>query len=708
MSYELSPKLVNIGFSPNDGQGDNLRAAFTKINETFAAIYSRDAVGSNVSITGNKITALNTGGNLVLEPNGNGVISVSNKRIADVALPSSNTDAANKQYVDSAVQTITSIIGGVGALEDILSPATTTSNGYMTPVYVQKLMGIEEGATADMTASEILVSLKTVDGLGSGLDAELLGGKPYSDYATQTDLQNEGNLRTLGDQNSINTAKIYTNDTVGNLVGTAPSTLNTLWKIAAAIGNNATYSTTVSNALDSKLSKSSNLGDLGNVVIAKTNLGLSTVASTGSYTDLTNKPVNVSAFTNDTGFVTVAGARGAIGQGTGIVYNKTTGIISADTAVMATKQYVDNSITGVTAGVSSVNGINGVVTLTTDNINEGAINLYYTPNRVRSALSFAAGSGAYNNTTGLITIPTDTNQLTNTANFLKPFTLTLNGDLTGNVSVDNTSAALTITARVAANSVALGTDTTGNYVANVAQGNGVTVTGTAGEGATFTVGHAATSTQANVEATSNTFVSGVTFDAFGHVTGVVTGSPTDTLESVTLRGAVTSSALTVNNTTASTSTTTGAIKVVGGVGIGGNIYVGGIMNGTATSARYADLAEVYTSDAEYAPGTVLVFGGEYEVTISTKSHDSAVAGIVSTDPAYLMNSMSQGVPVALSGKVPCRVQGPVKKGDVLVTSYIPGVATKLVQFVPGCVVGKAMENITTYDIETINVAVGRF
>jgi len=94
----------------------------------------------------------------------------------------------------------------------------------------------------------------------------------------------------------------------------------------------------------------------------------------------------------------------------------------------------------------------------------------------------------------------------------------------------------------------------------------------------------------------------------------------------------------------------------------------------ATSAQYADLAENYTTDADYAPGTVVVFGGEQEITTTNQVADERVAGVISTNPAYLMNSGNPGLPVALRGKVPVQVVGPVNKGDSLVTSSTPGVA----------------------------------
>jgi len=131
----------------------------------------------------------------------------------------------------------------------------------------------------------------------------------------------------------------------------------------------------------------------------------------------------------------------------------------------------------------------------------------------------------------------------------------------------------------------------------------------------------------------------------------------------------------------------------------------------ATSAQYADLAEMYVSDADYAPGTVVEFGGDKEITITKQGHSTAVAGIISTNPSYLMNSTQAGehvLPVALTGRVPCRVQGPVRKGDVLVSSSTPGVAQRIgMNWQPGCIIGKSMENIATSDIQTIEVAVGR-
>ena len=130
----------------------------------------------------------------------------------------------------------------------------------------------------------------------------------------------------------------------------------------------------------------------------------------------------------------------------------------------------------------------------------------------------------------------------------------------------------------------------------------------------------------------------------------------------------------------------------------------------STSAQYADLAEIYTSDDVYAPGTVVCFGGTHEITISSTPHNTAVAGVVSENPSYLMNTSSDGIPVALTGKVKCKVQGPVEKGSLLTTSSIPGVAERVndALYRPGCVLGKSLETIKDTSVQQINIAVGRF
>jgi hypothetical protein len=135
--------------------------------------------------------------------------------------------------------------------------------------------------------------------------------------------------------------------------------------------------------------------------------------------------------------------------------------------------------------------------------------------------------------------------------------------------------------------------------------------------------------------------------------------------------------------------------------------------GIATSAEYADLAEMYSSDADYEPGTIVKIGGEAEVTQTTEAFDPEVFGIVSTNPAYLMNSGTDGVAVALEGRVPCKVIGPVTKGQRLVSSEEPGVARAVSDYERQealdwyRIVGRALADKTTEGVGLVEVVVGR-
>ena len=141
-----------------------------------------------------------------------------------------------------------------------------------------------------------------------------------------------------------------------------------------------------------------------------------------------------------------------------------------------------------------------------------------------------------------------------------------------------------------------------------------------------------------------------------------------------------------------------------------NVDNSGVYNGTASSARFADLAENYLADASYDEGTVLIIGGTHEVTISNESHCSSVIGVVSTKPAYLMNSELKGdhvVTVALQGRVPVKVTGKIKKGDIIVASDVEGHGCSLNRslYMPGCIIGKSLEDFDG-DTGIIEVVVG--
>lgn len=132
-----------------------------------------------------------------------------------------------------------------------------------------------------------------------------------------------------------------------------------------------------------------------------------------------------------------------------------------------------------------------------------------------------------------------------------------------------------------------------------------------------------------------------------------------------------------------------------------------LTSGSRLQSTYADLAEYYCSDALYPAGTVVDFGGEYEVTLSI-NESNRIAGVVSGNPAYVMNGMIEcmyPITVALQGRVPCKVKGKVKKGDMMVSAG-NGYAKSSFDPKLGTVIGKALAN---FDGEEgiIEVVVGR-
>ncbi len=193
------------------------------------------------------------------------------------------------------------------------------------------------------------------------------------------------------------------------------------------------------------------------------------------------------------------------------------------------------------------------------------------------------------------------------------------------------------------------------------------------------------------------------------VTGNVTGGNVTTAGVVSATGNITGGNLITAGLVSLSSITKTGSNGVGNIGAAASTF--NTVFAKATSAQYADVAERYQADADYAPGTVLIIGGAQEVTASTHSHDTAVAGVVSENPSYLMNSALDtvnSVAVALLGRVPCQVVGPIDRGDLLTTSAVPGTAGRLdpAKYLPGCVIGKALQNYHSEQPGTIEIAVG--
>ena len=152
-----------------------------------------------------------------------------------------------------------------------------------------------------------------------------------------------------------------------------------------------------------------------------------------------------------------------------------------------------------------------------------------------------------------------------------------------------------------------------------------------------------------------------------------------------LSGGGSSGAVTITSNATSANTASAIVARDGS----GN-FSAGVITATATNARYADLAEKYLADGDVEAGDVVCFGGEKEITHCNIPSFHGVAGVVSTDPAYLMNAESEGVAVALTGRVPCKVSGPVSPGDLMVSSSLSGHAMSDNNAQAGRIIGKAI------------------
>jgi hypothetical protein len=263
----------------------------------------------------------------------------------------------------------------------------------------------------------------------------------------------------------------------------------------------------------------------------------------------------------------------------------------------------------------------------------------------------------------------------------------LPGSSSGTVTLQATATAGTTTITLPGTTgTVITTGDTGTVTNTMLANSSVTVGSTA-----ISLGASATTLAGLTSVTSTTFVGALTGTAT-NATNVALADAANTAASFYIPFA---SAATGNN----------ALKTDAGITYNPSTNT---LTTIASSAQYADLAEKYVADAEYAPGTVLAFGGDKEVTVSSANGDRKVIGVVTTNPAYLMNDglVSEFVAaIALQGRVPCKVTGNVAKGDMMVSN---GDGTARAEADPkvGSVIGKALENFVG-TTGTIEVLVGK-
>lgn len=341
---------------------------------------------------------------------------------------------------------------------------------------------------------------------------------------------------------------------------------------------------------------------------------------------------------------------------TGII-NSTAGIV---TQANLTASNINTTGTTINSGINTVGNIvaaNITVTQTNGNL-QGTVLTAAQPNITSIGASglTVGGNTAVNNTLYGRGIYDNNNRVLSTSSG------------SGNLSISGAAVTLPATGPGA---ITVGSATSVPVITTDAYGRFASLTSAS---ISTTLGIAGTSGTGNVALLSQSLTVAGGTDISTTASGqTITVNSTSTLATVTGRGASTTTALTLANITVGNITPAGNVTQ----NIGSSSSWFNSIYGTAVHAQYADLAENYLADVEYEPGTVVIFGGEAEITTTSVFADTRVAGAISTDPAYLMNGACGGLPLALRGRIPLKLIGPVEKGDLLVTSTTPGYAVSV-------------------------------
>ena len=621
----MAKQTINIGTAVNDGTGDPLRTAFDKINDNFDEVYLAGLIGGNLAVDGNTFKSTNTNGNITLDPDGSGLVTINSDLIIAGSV---RGDSSSVIQIESDVEIL-----GDHEVTGTLTVGTVTGN-LIPSANVTYDLGNSSNRWNDLYLSGTTISLGSItlkDQSGSLAIFAADGTTPASIV-----------LDSVADDSIVNGTSNVAVASNGNVTITIAGSTEATFHSGGMIINDAVSVTGNVSGGNVSGTRGAFTDVAGTLETASqpnvTSVGtLSTLTVTGDITSASGQFIgDGSALTGITASATAAGADTqvqfndggtATGGDAGFTYNKTTDAVTVVGNINGGNLVTGGSLslggTVVTATAAELNKLDGVTATTTE-------------------LNYVSGVSS--------AIQTQLNAKAPTAS----------PTFTGTPAAP-TAAVNTNTTQIA---------TTAYVVAQIAD-DAPTKTGTGASG-TWGIDISGTAALAtSVTATANNTANETVYITF--VDGA-TGS----------QGIETDTNLTYNPST-------------------------NVLSTTASQAQYADLAEMYSSDQEYEPGTVVILGGEAEVTHSTRSHDTAVAGVVSTAPAYLMNSSLEGVPVALQGRVPCKVLGPVAKGDLLVTSQHDGVAQKLNNdlYRPGCVIGKAVEDIQDTTIKIIEILVGR-
>jgi hypothetical protein len=644
---------------------------------------------SSLSVTGN-VAAGNLTTTGVLSVTGTGVSSIAgnldmtSNNIINLATPVAGTDAATKQYVDDLAST--ALVYHEGVIAATTGTLASATGGTIT--YNNGTAGV--GATLTTTGTFNLIDTANVQTVGARIlvknEANAAHNGVYT-YTSTTVITRATDADSYGpgaDELSLNNYFFVSGGDVNKgsaYVLDAPTgtiTFGTSNIEFAQFSSSQVYlagtGLTLANltfSVNASQSQITSVGTLTSLGVSGTITAANITANTGVFTGNGSALTALNASNISTG--TLAQAR----------------LANASVTLGSTALTLGSTVTTV-AGLSSVTSTTFVGALTGAATTAGTVTTAAQPNITSvgtlSSLSVTGTATAGNLSTGGTLSVTGNANVGNIGAAAGVFTsVSGNGSALTALNASNISTGTLAQARLANASVTLGSTalTLGSTVTTVAGLSSVTSTTFVGAltGAATTAGTVTTAAQPNI--TSVGTLTGLTLS--GTLTGAVQiGTGTATHFGTTL--------------------TTGANSTAGTITGNWSLSAGSRLNAT-----YADLAEKYVADADYEAGTVLIFGGAHEVTLSTDYDSHRVAGVVSTNPAYTMNNDCAGAhiaTIALQGRVPVKVHGPITKGDLMV-SGADGRAVANNMARAGTILGKALENFEGGS-GVIEVAVGRF
>jgi len=727
----MAQQFIGVGTAPNDGQGNPIRTAFIKCNDNFSELYARaqvspppTLVGSIGDVAGWYASDSSFFYYCFADYDGSSVIWAQVTQIGNVSLSSISSGTSNVQITDVNGNAAISV-GGVSNVAVFtttgqLVTGAITATGNITGNYILGNGSLLSGLPATYSNANVAAYLLTNTGNIAAGNVLVTGAVSATGNVTGGNILSPGMISTSGNlmsqgfisaSGNIETAGYFVGTFVGNVTGNfvVPGAntqviFNTNGNAAATAG--MTFDTNGPN-LFTVLGTISSQGNViaGNVTTA----GL--VTATGNVTG---------------GNILTAGQVTATGNVAGgniiATANVTGGNLITAGLITATGNITGGNIR--TAGtVTATGNVSGGNVLVTNDVQAGG-NVSATTHTGTSVSVTGNVTGGNIRTVGIITATGNV-----TGNYFIGNGSQLSGiDATsiqnGNSNVRIASADGNVTVNVTGVSPLAIFANIGLLVQGVISAGGNVVGANLIQGTTRVYKW---TTQANT-APLNAVAGDEWYDSntdklykyindgigsqwvdqsfpstFGTlaVTGAATIGGT-----LAVTGNISGGNLITYGTASVASITKTGSNAVGNIGSASNYF--NTVFAQATSAQYADLAEHYAADAEYEPGTVVVFGGKSEITVSDVSHDTRVAGVVSSYPAYVMNAQNPGTLVALAGRVPCRVQGPVSKGDRLVNKTF-GVAGR---FDPalgelGCIIGKSLEHIADDQIVLIEISVGR-